>query len=48
MSKRNLFLTSSGLFDDMKKEFFEVIGKNAENARDGQAVYVVDDCIGLI
>lgn len=45
MSKRNLFLTSSGLSDDMKKKFFEVIGKNA---RDGQAVYVVDDCIGLI
>ena len=33
MSKRNLFLTSSGLSDDMKKKFFEVIGKNAENAR---------------
>lgn len=27
MSKRNLFLTSSGLSDDMKKKFFEVIGK---------------------
>ena len=48
MSKRNLFLTSSGLSDDMKKKFFEVIGENAQNARDGQAVFVVDDCIGLI
>ena len=26
MSKRNLFLTSSGLSDDMKKEFFEFSG----------------------
>ncbi len=33
MSKRNLFLTSSGLSDTMKKQFFDVIGKHPENVK---------------
>lgn len=33
MSKRNLFLTSDGLSDDMKKKFFDVIGKSPEDVK---------------
>lgn len=33
MSKRNLFLTSSGLSDTMKRQFFDVIGKHPENVK---------------
>lgn len=33
MSKRNLFLTSSGLSTDMKKRFFDIIGKCPEDAK---------------
>ncbi len=33
MSKRNLFLTSSGLSDDMKKRFFDIIGKSPEDVK---------------
>ena len=33
MSGRNLFLTSSGLSDDMKKKFFDNIGKRPEDVK---------------
>jgi len=33
MSRRNLFLTSSGLSSDMKKRFFNIIGKHPEDAK---------------
>ena len=33
MSRRNLFLTSSGLSDDMKKKFFDIIGKRPEEVK---------------
>ena len=33
MSRRNLFLTSSGLSDDMKKMFFDIIGKRPEDVK---------------
>ncbi len=33
MGKRNLFLTSSGLSDDMKKRFFDIIGKSPEEVK---------------
>ena len=33
MSRRNLFLTSSGLSTDMKKKFFDIIGKCPEDVK---------------
>jgi len=33
MKKRCLFLTSDGLTDDMKKQFFDIIGKSPRNAK---------------
>lgn len=33
MSRSNLFLTSSGLSDDMKKKFFDIIGKRPEDVK---------------
>lgn len=33
MRRRNLFLTSSGLSTDMKKRFFDIIGKCPEDAK---------------
>ena len=33
MSRRYLFLTSSGLSDDMKKKFFDIIGKSPEDMK---------------
>ena len=33
MSMRHLFLTSSGLSDDMKKRFFDIIGKSPEDVK---------------
>lgn len=33
MSRRTLFLTSSGLSNDMKKKFFDIIGKSPEDVK---------------
>ena len=33
MGRSNLFLTSSGLSDDMKKKFFDIIGKRPEDVK---------------
>ena len=33
MDKRSLFLTSGGLTDDMKKHFFDIIGKRPEEVK---------------